>query len=187
MACRWTANTGGCLIRSVSNSPPCPRRGAGLGSVLSWQLAGNIPSTLVQTSRHGRLCRGLGMHIPVGCVSDSLIAVSRPQSTCVGANQPALGPGPLQAALVCQRCLQGTGGWGCTSRPVVSLAWGVGVSALAYVAGSICSHAQLPREQKGANFTNGHILPLTSMVKTCPRVLDPLPLFEPLFAAMLRA
>ena len=45
----------------------------------------------------------------------------RQQSTRVGANRPALGPGPLHAPLVRQHCLRGTAGWGCTPRPVVSL------------------------------------------------------------------
>ena len=89
----------------------------------------------------------------------------RQQSTQVGANRPALGPGPLHAALVRQHCLRGTAGWGCTSRPVASLAWGAGVSALAYVAGSRCTHAQQSVEQGETNFTNGQFLPLTAIVK----------------------
>ena len=42
MGCLWPANTCGYLSRSFSNSPPRPRRIAGVGSDLSWQYAGNI-------------------------------------------------------------------------------------------------------------------------------------------------
>ena len=157
------ANTGGSLTRgSFSDSRPRPRRSAGLGSDLSWQLAGIIPGKFVQNSRHGRLCRP--RHVHPGRLCLWICRSSEPATVHARGCKLAssrLGPGPSHAALVCQHCLRGTAGWGCTSLPAVSLAWGAGVSAVACVAGSTCMHAQQSREQQGTKS-------LESLWATCP-------------------
>ena len=110
----------------------------------------------------------LGMYTPAGCVSGSPGDV-HPGLLCLWvchSSEPAtvhtrgcksassLAPCLLHAALVCQHCLRGTTGWGRTSRPAVSLAWGAGVSTLANVAGIIRMRARRSREQKETCLTN---------------------------------
>ena len=108
--------------------------------------------------------RQVGDASPAGCVSGSVVA--------------ALGPGPLHAALVCQHCLRGRAGRGCTSRPVVALMWGAGMQE-AYA----CMHDSpgIKREHLSPmpKLGKGQHIPLTSMVKLAIQYETlPPPLFE---------